>query len=127
MFFVAQFVHPVKLPVESISVRAGLSVSETSDHLTNSAAGFLLFLCFLGRVTPCPVDKTQANHAQYRETCDQGKLGAVIGTAERNTDQNCDERGKEADHCGPQARNLAKRFHGECVDIADTKTDAKKA
>ena len=68
VFFVGQFVHPVNLPVESINVRADLSVDEKSDHLANSTAEFLLFLCCLGRVTPSPVDKTQANHAQYRET-----------------------------------------------------------
>ncbi len=64
MVFVAQFVHPVNLPVDSISVRACLSVVETSDQLTHSAAGFLLFVCVLGRVPPCPVDKTKADNAQ---------------------------------------------------------------
>ena len=64
MVFVAQFVHPVNLPVDSISVRACLSVVETSDQLTHSAAGFPLFVCVLGRVTPCPVNKTKADHAQ---------------------------------------------------------------
>ena len=64
MVFVAQFVHPVNLPVDSNSVRACLPAGETSDHLTNSEGGFLLFVCVLGRVTPCPVDKTKADHAQ---------------------------------------------------------------
>jgi hypothetical protein len=44
VFFVAQFAHPVNLPVESISVRASLSVGETLKHLTNYATEFLLVL-----------------------------------------------------------------------------------